>query len=79
MDSIFILWHSHQVGEDPEDTDDKLIGVYRSAQDSEAAIVRLKDKPGFRDTRNGFQTCEYVIGRDHWTEGYISESEGSGE
>ena len=72
MDSVFILWHSHEVD---DETDDKLIGVYRTRQDAEAAITRLADKPGFRDTREGFQIHEYVLGRDGWTEGYISQAE----
>jgi hypothetical protein len=72
MDSVFILWHCHPVG--PEG-DEKLIGVYRTRADAEAAIERLKDKPGFKDTPDGFEVHDYVIGRDGWTEGYISQKE----
>jgi hypothetical protein len=68
MSSVFILWHVHEV--DGND-DEKLIGVYASPQEAEAAILRLRDKPGFRDTPQGFQIHEYVIGRDGWTEGYV--------
>jgi hypothetical protein len=71
MDSVFILWHIHEVD---GDTDEKLIGVYRTRDDAEAAIGRLEDKPGFKDVPNGFETHEYVLGRDGWTEGYISEA-----
>jgi hypothetical protein len=72
MDSVFILWHSHEVG---SESDEKLIGVYKTRADAEAAIERLKGKPGFRDAVDGFQIHDYVIGRDGWTEGYISEEE----
>jgi len=68
MNSVFILWHVHEV--DGEE-DEILIGVYASAKDAEAAILRLKEKPGFRDTPEGFQVHEHVIGRDGWTEGFV--------
>lgn len=42
MDSVFILWHGHQSA---GDSDDKLMGVYKTREDAEAAIGRLKDKP----------------------------------
>jgi len=72
MDSVFILWHCHQVG---NASDEKLIGVYKTRNDAEAAVERLKDKPGFRDTIDGFEIHEYVLGRDGWTEGYIPQEE----
>jgi len=72
MDSVFILWHSHEVD---GNADEKLIGVYRTRDDAEAAIDRLVDKPGFRNVRDGFEIHEYVLGRDGWTEGYISQAE----
>lgn len=68
MTSVFLLWHSH-------DDDDKLIGVYARRADAEAAIVRVKDKPGFRDTPDGFLIDEYAVGQDNWSEGYISWEE----
>ena len=72
MDTVFILWHCHEVG---GDSDEKLIGVYRTRRDAEAAIGRLQEKPGFRDALDGFEIHDYVIGRDGWTEGYISEAQ----
>ena len=72
MDSVFILWHSHEVD---GDTDTKLIGVYRSHDEAQAARKRLDSKPGFKDSPNGFEIHEYVLGRDGWTEGYISQAE----
>jgi hypothetical protein len=75
MDSVFILWHSHETG---DDSDEKLIGVYRTRQDAEAAIERLKDKPGFRDALHGFEIHDYVLGRDGWTDGYVSQVDAAG-
>lgn len=69
MKSVFILWHVHG------DADEKLIGVYENSSDAEAAILRLAGKPGFKDTPEGFEIHEYLIGRDGWTEGFISEAE----
>jgi hypothetical protein len=34
MDSVFILWHSHETD---DDTDAKLIGVYKTREDAEGA------------------------------------------
>ena len=70
MNSVFLLWHSHEIN---GDTDDKLIGVYATREDAEAAIGRLENKPGFRDARDGIH--EDVLGRDGWTEGFISQAE----
>lgn len=67
--SVFILWHVHTI--DGED-DAKLIGVYISRDDAEAAIGRLIARPGFSSVPGGFHIDEYEIGVDHWTEGYIT-------
>lgn len=72
MDSVFILWHCHKTeGSDNE----KLLGVYKTHQDAEAAIDRLKGKSGFKDAVEGFEVHEYVLGEDNWTEGYVSWDE----
>lgn len=73
MNSVFLVWHTHRLSADDED--EKLIGVYRTHANAEAAINRLKDKPGFRDTPEGFEIAECVLDRDGWTEGYISVAE----
>jgi hypothetical protein len=72
MDSVFMLWHSHDVD---GETDEKLIGVYKTREDAEGALRRVKDQPGFRETPEGFEICENVLGRDGWTEGYITQAE----
>lgn len=69
MNSVFIVWHTH---ESEFSVDEKLIGVYANSKDAEAAVERLKRQPGFEDSPEGFEIVEYPVGKDHWTEGYIS-------
>jgi hypothetical protein len=38
-----------------------------------AAQSRLLEKPGFSSFPEGFETVKYLIGEDHWTEGYFTE------
>lgn len=76
MDSVFLLWHTHET---KDETDEKLIGAYQTRDDAEAAITRVIDKPGFRDAPDGFEITEYIIGKDEWTEGYISVGEAQTE
>jgi hypothetical protein len=68
--SCFLLQHVHVFENEEEDV--KLLGVYRTRSDAEAALYRLKNKPGFRDALSGFSIDEYEFGKDHWTEGYAS-------
>jgi hypothetical protein len=69
MDSVFILWYV--IAPDTEDENECLIGVYRTDEDANAAIERLKNQPGFRDSLQGFQIVPYELNQDHWTEGYV--------
>jgi hypothetical protein len=72
--TVFLLWHSrpNENPIDDMDTDDKLIGVYSSASEAEAAIQRKLQFVGFRDFPDGFQIAEYVLNRDAWSEGFIT-------
>jgi hypothetical protein len=67
---VFILWHVHEMPDGEEDA--KLIGVYSTAEDAEAARQRVLPQPGFRDLPEGFQVSRYTVGEDHWTEGYVT-------
>jgi hypothetical protein len=71
MESVFLLWHV-QSFLDSDNEDEKLIGAYRTEEDAKGAIVRVKDKPGFADTPDGFLIEKYELNEDHWTEGYVS-------
>jgi hypothetical protein len=70
VDSVFLLWHVHHIADGNDD--EKLIGVYRTEDEAGAAISRLRDKPGFSQTPDGFQIVSYTLNEDHWTEGYVS-------
>lgn len=67
---VFLLWHIHEMPDGEEDV--KLVGVYATEQDAEAAERRALRQPGFRDLPEGFQTDRYEVGKDHWTEGFIT-------
>jgi hypothetical protein len=66
--SVWLLWfeQEREVGEDTE----LLIGVYRTEDAAKAAIVRLKNQPGFRDYPQGFNIYENILDKDHWEEGF---------
>jgi len=70
MNVVFLLWHSHSVGDG--ETDDKLIGVYSSEDEAEAAKSRKLQHEGFRDVPDGFLIGGYELNRDYWSEGYIT-------
>ena len=52
--------------------DAKLIGVYATAGGAESARLRVCGQPGFRDSPDGFEVCRYEVGRDYWTEGFVT-------
>ena len=66
MDEVFLLSHVS------ESDDEKIIGVYRVHADAQAAIERLRNKPGFVTFPDGFHIDRYELNRDHWTEGYVT-------
>jgi hypothetical protein len=74
---VFLLWHVHEMPDGEGDA--KLIGVYATAEDAESARLRVRSQPGFRGSPEGFEVSRYEVGKDHWTEGYISWPEASGD
>ena len=67
--NCFLLWHRRFVEEEDHEI---LIGVYASHSDATAAIDRVKNQLGFQDYPDGFEISEYEIGKDHWTEGFVT-------
>jgi hypothetical protein len=68
MDAVFIL---HHIRSDDEHGDDaKLIGVYLTESDARAASERLARRPGFAEHPTGWHIDRYVLGQDHWKEGF---------
>ncbi len=68
MNCAYPLWHVPEGDEHKEQA--KLIGIYASASDAQAAIERLRSQPGFIDYPEGFEFEPYQVGKDHWTEGF---------
>lgn len=66
MNDVYLLQH---VRED-DDEHSKIIGIYRTNEDAEAAIERLRDQPGFRDYPKGFQIDRYQLDEDNWIDGF---------
>jgi hypothetical protein len=64
-EAVHLLWHTDMRG------DEKLIGVYRTVTDAQAAVERIKKKPGFSDEGGMFEVAEYRLNQDHWGERYI--------
>jgi hypothetical protein len=71
MMQVFLLWHSHELGDG--ETNDKLIGVYSSVAEAEAAKARKLQFEGFREAPEGFLISPMEVNRDAWSEGYITE------
>lgn len=80
MNTVFVVQHLHVLPGGEEDV--KMIGVYKNLTDAEAAVDWLKRQPGFALAPNivdpggedieGFYVGEYVLGEDHWTEGFVT-------
>jgi hypothetical protein len=68
-DKVWLLWFEQE--RDEGDDTELLIGVYRTEEAALAAIVRLKDQPGFRDFPEGFKAYESILDQDGWTEGFV--------
>ncbi len=67
---IFVVQHLHAQDDGEEDV--KFIGVYSSRETAQAAVERLKLKPGFCDTPDGFSIDPYTLDEDSWTSGYFT-------
>jgi hypothetical protein len=48
----------------------RLIGIFSSARKARDAIRRVRNKPGFRDRKRGFEVSRCWLDHVHWTEGY---------
>lgn len=48
----------------------KIIGIYSSPSQADAAIQRLRIQPGFLDYPDGFTVDAYEFDEDHWAEGF---------
>ena len=71
--SVALLWHFRiAAGQEwDEDGTERLVGIYSSEARAEAAIARLRDKPGFSDWPDGFRIFGSWLDHDSWKEGYM--------
>jgi hypothetical protein len=70
MPSVFVLQHVHLQEDGVEDV--KLLGVYSSRENAQAAVTRLGHVPGFCHDPDGFHIDEYRVDQDQWAEGYVT-------
>ena len=67
---VYLLQHVAREG--TEDEDVKLLGIYTSKSEGEAAIRRLAKLPGFKRYPKGFYLDRLVLNEDMWTEGFVT-------
>ena len=70
MKSIFLVQHVHLLPDGEEDV--KLIGAYKTEADAKLAVRRKKRYPGFRESPEGFEITSLELGKDQWSEGFVS-------
>ena len=72
QNTVFVLEHAHYRDDDRNnDAEDyKLIGVFATEQQAQAAMAQLKNQPGFRDYPNGFHIDAYPLGQINWSQGF---------
>jgi hypothetical protein len=68
QETVWLLWFEQERAEG--DDTELLIGVYRTQEAANAAINRLRGRPGFRDYPEGFNVYEQILDKDHWEEGF---------
>ena len=67
---VYLLLHTYEW---PEGEDEiKIIGVYSTRKNAEAAILRLRPLPGFCEHPDGFVIDEYTVNEDEWDAGFFS-------
>jgi hypothetical protein len=71
---VYALWHVHELPQQEDDA--KLIGVYATRTDAGRAKRRAARLPGFKEHPAGFLVDTYEIGKDHWTEGFVTVTPG---
>ena len=67
--SVFIIQHTI----DEYDSEPKLLGVYETQSDAEAAVARFRLREGFRKYQDGFHVDEYELNKDYWETGFAEE------
>ncbi|KRG32561.1 MULTISPECIES: homoserine kinase [unclassified Psychrobacter] len=70
--TVFVLEHARYKDDDKNnDVEDfKLIGVFATEQQAQAAIEQLKSQSGFKDYPNGFHIDAYPLNQINWSQGF---------
>ncbi|MBP8046401.1 MAG: homoserine kinase [Psychrobacter sp.] len=69
---VFVLEHAlyKDDNKDNDIEDFKLIGVFATEQQAQAAINQLKSQPGFKEYPNGFHIDAYPLNQINWSSGF---------
>ena len=70
MTKVFLVTHTHDLSNGEEDM--KFVGVFATETEAQSAVERAKRRPGFSDTPGGFHVEAYELGKEHWTEGFVT-------
>lgn len=74
---MIVFQVTHECADPAYDDDDitevKFIGVYSSRAAAEAAIERLRSKPGFSEVPDGFVVNAVQVDQTSWEDGYGTE------
>lgn len=69
MRKVYQGYHSYDDSNDCQHS--RLVGHFSSKALAEEAVIRLKDRPGFRDHPEGFYVGEAMIDVIMWQEGFV--------
>lgn len=75
MEFVYSLWHTHVDERLSGGEDIKLIGIYTSYENANAALLRAEKLEGFRDFSEGFEISQNVLDKDEWTSGFVMVTE----
>jgi hypothetical protein len=69
MTAVYIVTHAYELDGCEES---KIIGAYATLKDARLAVRRKRRYPGFCDHPKGFHIDCYELGRDQWSEGFVT-------
>ncbi|WP_203073402.1 hypothetical protein [Falsiroseomonas ponticola] len=78
---VWILLH-YEIAADVDEAEEdetilseRVVGYYSSQERGEAAIQRMRSKPGFRDWPDGFRLYPTAPNREVWSDGFVNMDE----
>lgn len=71
MNKVYLLQHSYLYGENDENEEIKILGIYDSKEKAQQAIIKYSTLPGFVDFSDEcFSIDEYQLNVGEWSEGF---------